>query len=534
MGGRSRVERIAASPTVVGAITTLIVIVAVFLAYNASNGLPFVPVYRISAELPNAARVVRNNEVRLGGHRIGVVESVQTTQNPQTGEAAAKLNLKLDQSVKPLPTTTQIRVRYKSSFGLKFLELVRRPGPPLPEGGTLPISQAVPQTEFDAINNTFDTATRENIRQDLEGYGNAFAARGASLNQAIESLNRLAVALNKQKPAITQALDELPRAVASINRQRDDLVKMLRALADLSSVGTRVIRASKAGTIDSLRALAPTLTKLSEAGDSLPKALQVFLTYPFVDAVVGKNPAQARSLHLGDYTNLSVQLDIDLSGLQQGCQNVPGLGDLPLNLCNNPQLASCVTQLLKTDPNNLPKSLELLLKELGNCTKGALGTICGAPGLPAQLKPVCDALKGLPLTLPTVPKVPIPVPSLSNLTKCLSSGKPLGAACDRVNPRLIAQRCARTSARTKPKGYYSDTCRKYRSAGLGLVGGGLGKLPVGGSGGSSGGGGGIVGGGGLPGLNRPAFGSGNTSMTATRTSSSSDLGAMLVWGMMQR
>jgi hypothetical protein len=41
--GRGRAQSLAASPTLVGAITTLIVIVAVFLAYNASHGLPFVP-----------------------------------------------------------------------------------------------------------------------------------------------------------------------------------------------------------------------------------------------------------------------------------------------------------------------------------------------------------------------------------------------------------------------------------------------------------------------------------------------------------
>ena len=41
---------VAASPTMVGAITTLIVVVAVFLAYNANNGLPFVPVYRVSVD----------------------------------------------------------------------------------------------------------------------------------------------------------------------------------------------------------------------------------------------------------------------------------------------------------------------------------------------------------------------------------------------------------------------------------------------------------------------------------------------------
>ena len=48
--------RAGSSPTMVGAITVLIAILAVFLAYNANNGLPFVPTYRISVELPNADR----------------------------------------------------------------------------------------------------------------------------------------------------------------------------------------------------------------------------------------------------------------------------------------------------------------------------------------------------------------------------------------------------------------------------------------------------------------------------------------------
>ena len=43
---------IAASPTMVGALTVMVVILAVFLAYNANNGLPFVPTYRISVEVP--------------------------------------------------------------------------------------------------------------------------------------------------------------------------------------------------------------------------------------------------------------------------------------------------------------------------------------------------------------------------------------------------------------------------------------------------------------------------------------------------
>ena len=46
---------LAASPVLVGAVTVLVTIVAVFLSYNANSGLPFVPTYDLNANLPNAA-----------------------------------------------------------------------------------------------------------------------------------------------------------------------------------------------------------------------------------------------------------------------------------------------------------------------------------------------------------------------------------------------------------------------------------------------------------------------------------------------
>src|SRR6476660_975028 len=192
---RGRAASLASSPTMVGAVTTLIVIVAVFLAYNASSGLPFVPVYRISVDLANAQRLAPNNEVRIGGTRVGVIDSIEPTRNPDPSNGRppiiAKVNLKLDKSVDPLPKDTRVRVRYKSSFGLKYLELTRGKGAPLPEGATIPVSQSSSQTEFDDIANTFNTKTRSAVRGALQGYGDAFAARGQSLNETIQDLNPL-------------------------------------------------------------------------------------------------------------------------------------------------------------------------------------------------------------------------------------------------------------------------------------------------------------------------------------------------------
>ena len=219
---RSRAASLASSPTMVGAITTLIVIVAVFLAYNASNGLPFVPVYRISVDLANAQRLAPNNEVRIGGTRVGIIDSIEPTRNPDPSNGAppviAKVNLKLDKSVDPLPKDTRVRVRYKSSFGLKYLELTRGKGAPLPEGATIPVTQSTVQTEFDDINNTFNRPTRSASRQVLIGFGDAFAARGAALNETIQNLNPLFTFLRPVAQTLTAPDTRLARFFPALAR----------------------------------------------------------------------------------------------------------------------------------------------------------------------------------------------------------------------------------------------------------------------------------------------------------------------------
>ncbi len=274
MSRRSPIAALATSPTLVGAVTVLISIVAVFLAYNANNGLPFVPVYRVSVEIPNAARVTNNNEIRIGGNRVGVVESLEVlqkeTQTAQVGDAPAdppsshaRLNLKLDKDAQPLPKDSVFRIRYRSSFGLKYVDIVRGTGPPAPEGfvfdGTddgavcdLPIdvenySEEVPasagngcfqqQTEFDDINNTFDRPTRDNSRANLTGYGTAFAARGTSLNDTISKLEPLFRGLKPVSKTLTKPSTRFRRFFPALAQAADEAFPVAREQADGFTLG---------------------------------------------------------------------------------------------------------------------------------------------------------------------------------------------------------------------------------------------------------------------------------------------------------
>jgi phospholipid/cholesterol/gamma-HCH transport system substrate-binding protein len=82
---------------------------------------------------------------------------------------------------------------------------------------------------------------------------------------------------------------------------------MLSALSRLGAVGTQVIRQSKTDTAANLAALRPILGQLTKAGDDLPRSLQLLLTYPFSDSTTGAMK--------GDYTNMSADLDLDLTDL---------------------------------------------------------------------------------------------------------------------------------------------------------------------------------------------------------------------------
>ncbi len=211
--------RLAASPTMVGAVTVLIAILAVFLAYNANNGLPFVPTYRISAQVPNANTLLPGNEVRIGGVRVGVVEDVEPQQN-EDGDLSVKLDLALDADIEELPADSTVVVRARSALGLKYLEIARGTSSEgIGAGGILPLSAAeIQPVEIDEVLNTFDEPTRVAIQDNLVEFGNALAGRGPTLNAAIGRLNELLPELESVMANLAAPKTRLDRFFPAIAR----------------------------------------------------------------------------------------------------------------------------------------------------------------------------------------------------------------------------------------------------------------------------------------------------------------------------
>jgi virulence factor Mce-like protein len=214
-----RSTSIAANPVLIGAATTLVVVVAVFLAYNANSGLPFVPSYEVKTEVADAANLVKGNDVRIGGSRVGAVTDI-TPVTHKDGSVAAVLTMKLQKSVKPLPVDSTVLVRPRSALGLKYVEITKGRSPDgFKDGATMPARNARPQpVEIDQVLSTFDDRTRAASQRNLIEFSNALAGRGQDLNRAIEELNPLLIGLPPVMQNLSDPRTRLDRFVTALSR----------------------------------------------------------------------------------------------------------------------------------------------------------------------------------------------------------------------------------------------------------------------------------------------------------------------------
>ena len=234
MSPRRGQAALTASPVLVGAVTVLVTIVAVFLSYNANSGLPFVPTYDLKANLPNAAQLVKGFEVRIGGARVGFISKIEPKKR-EDGSAYAQVTMKLDKEIEPVPADSTLLVRPRSSLGLKYVELAPGEGRAgLAAGSTIPVRQARPAVvELDDLFSMFDDKTRVGSRNSLDGFGGGFAGRGQDVNTAIAAFVPLVTNLEPVARNLSDPDTRLNRFFASIARAAAEAAPVAEEQASL-------------------------------------------------------------------------------------------------------------------------------------------------------------------------------------------------------------------------------------------------------------------------------------------------------------
>ncbi|MEU1229776.1 MCE family protein [Streptomyces sp. NPDC005828] len=283
--------------------------------------------YTVTAELDDVLSLVPQSAVKVNDVAVGRVTAIELGTGTGTGTWTARVTLKINGDVR-LPADAGARLEQSSLLGEKYIQLVaprKDSGGRLTDGSVIPLARTNRNTEveevFGALSlllngggvNQLKTITRElnaalggrepEVRSMLNRVNtlvtNLDAHRG-DITRALDGLNRLSATLAGRKKDVDTVLTGLSPGLKTLENQRGSLLTMLRALDTLSGVAVSTIDASKKDMVADLKALAPTLTALADAGADLPASLQVLLTYPFTDEVM-------RGIK-GDYLNTYLHL----------------------------------------------------------------------------------------------------------------------------------------------------------------------------------------------------------------------------------
>ncbi len=339
---RGRQQSAFANPVLVGAVTVLAVMVAVFLAYNANAGLPFVPTRQLKVDIADGSNLVQGNDVREGGFRIGLVSDLKPVELAN-GTVGAQLTLQLSESNGKVPMDSRVQILPRSVLGTKYVDLVRGTSTHnFADGATMPIGQTSVPVQFDDIFKTFDARTRKASQDNLVGYGDTFAARGSALNDTIASLPALlghlqpvAHYLSQPSTQLTRFFDSLERfmgavaPVAGVNSQLfTDMATTFEAISrDPVALESTIAQSPPTLDVstDSLRVQEPFLVDLTTFGGAMtPATRELGLALPNINPAI---EAGTRTLRRTPVLNAKLQ---DVMNALKSLSLSPGT-DIALN-----------------------------------------------------------------------------------------------------------------------------------------------------------------------------------------------------------
>ncbi|MDX6665542.1 MAG: phospholipid/cholesterol/gamma-HCH transport system substrate-binding protein [Solirubrobacteraceae bacterium] len=277
----------------VGLVLLAIAGIAVVVSYRAQNGLPFASVYRVHADVPDGAKLLKNADVRIGGARVGQVLGIHAEPGVHGGPPFTRLDLALHGDIRPLPADTSAEVRLASVLGGKFLDLVpgrRGPGvATVPEDGVIALAHAKPGIDTDEALQVFGPQSRIAIRALISQFADGLAGRGSSINAAIETtarslpsaerVLRVLVARRTNLPGFVQGAAAAASAVAPVAAQLgvviDDTATTLAAIDDAGAALDQVLGEmppTEAAATTALHTLRPVLADAAAVTRSLAPA----------------------------------------------------------------------------------------------------------------------------------------------------------------------------------------------------------------------------------------------------------------------
>ena len=321
-------------PVLVAAAAAAVALLAGCSSSNGYSGIYSIPLpgganlgphpYQVTAQFSNVADLVPQSAVMVDDVAVGRVTKIYLPPHSWTADVQMLVNSNIH-----LPANAIAEVTQSSLLGEQYIALSPAPGVRpagrLANDALIPLSRTTANATVEQVLGALSLLLNGGgINQvhtivtqlDAALTGNAPQIRSLlveihttltnldshkqAIFTALSGLKNLSRTLAARDKQIGSALDNLTPGLRVLADQRQQLVALLDSLNRLSGVAVSTINASQANLVADLRELDPTLRELANAGQNLPLALQVLLTYPFTNQVLSDVK--------GDYLNVYLSL----------------------------------------------------------------------------------------------------------------------------------------------------------------------------------------------------------------------------------
>ncbi len=209
-----------------GALAIAVIVVGVMLLGGSKE-------HTYHLRFQTAGQLVKDDDVQVGGRRIGSIKEIKLTRNNQ-----ADIEIAVEDGFAPLHKGTKGVIRATSLSGIANRYIALTPGPQsnpkLEDGALLGTEATQTPVDLDQLFDTVDPKTRKALQQVIQGSATQYDGVGKEANKgakyfspALSTTARLVNELVRDQTTFKDFISSSSRVVTAIAARRDDLSNLV-------------------------------------------------------------------------------------------------------------------------------------------------------------------------------------------------------------------------------------------------------------------------------------------------------------------
>jgi len=250
----SRLDKATMSALVKLTVFVVVTTLATGMLVVVIGNISFTGEKEYKAEFVDATGVVKGDDIRIAGVRVGSVSDVEIVDRTR-----ALITFTVEEDT-PISEATQASIRYRNLVGQRYISLSETIGDTaqLEEGATIPVDQTSPALDLTVLFNGFKPLFQALSPEDLNKLSyeviRVFQGEGGTLESLLQSTASVTQTLADRDEVISDLIDNLNHVLEQVGDRDDQLTELIQSFRVFVG-GLKDDRKAILGSLDQISAL---------------------------------------------------------------------------------------------------------------------------------------------------------------------------------------------------------------------------------------------------------------------------------------